>query len=339
MRVHVYPADLSGCGYHRLRWPAQALQADGFDVHVPASDLRCAWVDDPLPRVVDVPDPGCDAAVFQRPMRPELLDAMAALQRRGVAVIVEIDDHFDALHPSNPAWGQPRQVAVLRRACRSADLVTVTTPALAEHYGRHGRVAVLPNCVPAAYLQVHSPRSLTLGYVGSPTTHPGDLEVTGPAVGQTLLEVPAATFLAVGGSQTCRILGVAGSHAPWREITDGYPEMVARLDVGIAPLRDSVFNRAKSWLKPLEYAALGVACVASPTPEYVRAAQEGMCVLASRPREWRRELRRLLADPDERARQVDRGREAAARWTYEGHADRWWIAWRAALHHRLARAT
>lgn len=39
-------------------------------------------------------------------------------------------------------------------AWERADLVTCSTPALAERYGKHGRVAILPNYVPASYLEI-----------------------------------------------------------------------------------------------------------------------------------------------------------------------------------------
>ena len=71
---------------------------------------------------------------------------------------------------------------------------------------------------------------------------------------------------------------------PFRSLTGGgYTSSVAELGVGLVPLLDSAFNRAKSWLKGLEYAALGVPFVASPTPEYVKLAGLGAGLLADDP--------------------------------------------------------
>ena len=39
-------------------------------------------------------------------------------------------------------------------------------------------------------------------------------------------------------------------------------------DIGIAPLADSAFNRSKSAIKTLDYAALGLAVLASDVPAY-----------------------------------------------------------------------
>lgn len=346
MRVHVHPADAGACALYRLREPLRVLSAT-HDVSEPTETLTCAWDRPPGPgaRVVDVVRPDCDVAVFQRPLRRHMVEAIDALQRRGVACVVEVDDLFSAIHAGNPAFRDAHpddpdhNWRWLAEACKRADLVTVTTPALAEAYGRHGRVAILPNLVPARYLAIGEavPRKPVplVGYAGSSDTHPGDLAVTGGAVAE-VLATSGARFRAIGGIRTCSLLGVRGETLPPVSLDD-WPIAVATLDVGIAPLVDNLFNRCKSWLKPLEHAALGVACIASPTPEYARAAREGMCVLATRPREWRRELRRML-DPAERAAQVLRARTAARRHTYEEHAERWWDAWRLALDHRVRAA-
>ncbi len=74
----------------------------------------------------------------------------------------------------------------------TADLVTVTTPALAERYGSHGRVKVLPNLVPASYFDIptHAPRKVspTVGWTGSVVTHVGDLDVMGGVIPGVLAE-------------------------------------------------------------------------------------------------------------------------------------------------------
>lgn len=347
MRVHVHPADEGACSFYRLREPARVLAANGHDVTEPEDVWTAAWdrhPDDPAAQVVDVHRPDCDVVVVTRPCRRQLVEALGALQRKGVAVVVEVDDLFSSIHAANPVFrgahpDDPNHSwHWLAQACRIADLVTVTTPALAEHYGRHGRVAILPNCIPEAYLSIPrpEPRDFPLiGYAGSTATHPDDLRPVGSAVAE-LVRNGEATFRAIGGIRTCAILGVEGETVPGMSHLH-WPQAVAQLDVGMAPLVDSAFNRAKSWLKSLEQAALGVATVASPTPEYLRAASEGMCSLASRPREWRRELRRLL-DPDERAQASAAGREAASRWTYEIHASRWWEAWGRALENSVRHA-
>lgn len=97
------------------------------------------------------------------------------------------------------------------------------------------------------------------------------------------------------------------------------------------PLDDIAFNRAKSALKLMEFSALGVPCVASPTPDNVRMHAEGCGLLAEKPKHWTAQIRRLLTDDTYRAEIGACSREAMRRWTIEGNADRWWNAWQSTL--------
>ena len=72
------------------------------------------------------------------------------LHARNIKVIVEIDDDFHTAHSNNKAFmlNHPRVNALqnwnyLGACVRLADLVTVSTDALANRYGSHGRVGGL----------------------------------------------------------------------------------------------------------------------------------------------------------------------------------------------------
>lgn len=243
-----------------------------------------------------------------------------------------IDGH---LAPVGKAW--------LAKACRRADLVVVSTGPLAERYGAHGRVEVLRNHVPARYFDVghdRDPDRPVLGWGGSLATHHGDLDPLGPAVAEALDLVPAAVFRQVGDGRpaaaTLEVDEARAERTGWVPLTDGWPEAIAAFDVGIAPLADTRFNRAKSWLKPLEYSALGVAWVASSLPEYQLLADRGAGQLAASPAGWREHLARLLEDDGERADQAEANRAAVADLTYEAQGWRWAEAWQRALDHRRA---
>jgi hypothetical protein len=332
---------------YRLVFPATVLAAQGMDVvEGQRENIQAVWRRTPDgPRVAWAEPLDCDVAVFQRVCRRDIVDCIPSWQRKGTAVVMDVDDLLSAVDPSNPAFAayHPSSAAEnwhhLERACRMADMVTVSTPALAERYGRHGRVRVLRNCVPEWYLSVVAETAAgappVLGWAGKVDVHASDLAVVGTAVAQALRQT-GATFRAVGDPATLTALGVDGEVVPFMPF-ENYPVQVARLDVGMAPLADTAFNRGKSFLKPLEMAALGVPFVASPLPEYARLAELGAGDLASRPRQWLAALRHLLTDAEYRAERAGRGREVAAGLTYEGHADEWAAAWAEAL--RMRRET
>ena len=115
-----------------------------------------------------------------------------------------------------------------------------------------------------------------------------------------------------------------------------WPEALAALDVGIVPLAAHKFNEAKSALKMLEMAAVGVPAVVSPSPDNVRLARRGVGLLAKDAAHWRQWVRLLVENPESRSELAGRGREVAAESTYEAHAGRWWDAWATALDNRRA---
>ena len=291
-----------------------------------------------------------DVVVFQRPVEEEAVRVVIPqLQATGHAIVVEIDDDLERLDPRHPAHRALNPVRspqanwrLLREACRQADLVTVSSHALAARYAPHGRVAVLPNSVPERLLTM--PRSSdgqTVGWRGWTVTHPGDLAVTRGGV-QAAIEQTGGRFLHIGSPEGVRVgLNLRDkpeSTGPLWDIEDFYAAL-GRFDVGIVPLASTQFNDAKSCLAGVEYAARGVPFVASPVAEYRRLAAQGAGVLASdRAREWRRELAVLLTDERLRAARAEQARAVIARrYVIERRAHLWCEAWEQALANARAR--
>lgn len=359
MKVYVYPADLFGCGHYRMIWPAQVLRSEGHDVEImfpnqqtnafgqKIAGLRAVMEGD---RLVDVRYPtDADVMVFQRPTHKQLSQAVALLRERGVAVVIDMDDDLSSINPRNPAYAQvhPRNERVTghswhnaERACRDATMVTLSAPKLIDRYGAHGRHRVLHNYVPGAYLDVEHEDSAIVGWAGSVHSHPDDLQVTGPAMSRLIRE--GVSFLNVGtGTGVQDALGTTEKiESSGLVELDGWPAAVTRLGVGIAPLADTIFNAGKSWLKPLEYAAAGVPWVASPRAEYRRLHKLGMGLLAQRPKDWYRQVRRLVNDETLRFEMSEAGREVVREHlVVEDNAWRWAEAWSEALEIQRSRST
>ena len=360
MRVYVYPGDSWGCGGYRMAWPARAaMRVDPVAMAVfcvPPSDRQISLDVNQDGQVVRERFPeDADVIVFQRPTSHYVVNAIQLLQRRGVAVVVDMDDDLAHIDPANPAWAVHQPVLVApdgsgrtapnqhkhanaTLACRMADMVTVSTEALAASYGAHGRVRVLHNQVPARYLDVAHSDSDLVGWGGSLHSHPNDLQVLGPAMAQVV--GAGARFEVAGDPEGIgRVLGLpADPPGPGIVALHDWPTAMAEFGIGIAPLADSRFNRAKSWLKPLEYSAVGVPWVASPRPEYQRWLQaSGGGMLAAKPKHWAAMLRRLIREPSLRQELGAAGRQAAAANTIEGNAWRWCEAWADAHTYHRAR--
>jgi hypothetical protein len=344
MKIYVYPGDRWGCGSYRLRWPGEAVAAAGeLDVTVVDPGDRQLELHVQAGRVLKETFPeDADVVVLQRPHISVLAQTVPMLRQRGVAVVVDMDDDLSRIHPSNPAFARLQPTVRgpngrrfrntnswhnAAQACRDATLVTVTTPALAGRYGSHGRVRVLPNMIPEWYLTIPHEDSDVIGWAGTVATHPDDLQAVGPAI--AVLIQQGAEFRQVGGGGgVARALGLREEPPTAGDVElHEWPVLMAEFGIGIAPLADTQFNAAKSRLKPLEMAAVGVPWVGSPMPDYVDLHKQGTGQIAVRPKDWARLLRRLRADPALRVELSEAGRAVAAANTIEGNAWRWAEAW------------
>jgi glycosyltransferase involved in cell wall biosynthesis len=372
MKVQLHAADLGGCGHYRLIWPGSAAYYAGEDVDVVTPEDPRSVFDVEVDPFAPTPDgrphmiaiknpPEADVVVLQRPLTRELLEVLRLLQSSGYAVVVEVDDDFESIDPANvayrtvhPTYSPNRNYRYLAQACREADLVTVTTPALAARYGRHGRVRIIPNMVPSSYLHVlpNTHEGIRVGWSGTIDTHPRDLQVTRGAVARALRR-HGLTFHLIGSGRVrrpmpdgteeevtdVRILrnlnigdGETFAHTGGWLPLEKYPMAMAELDVGLVPLELSAFNQAKSYLKGLEFAAVGRPFIASPTDPYLELAGLGAGLIARKPRDWELLLDRLIVDEDYRLELGAHGRRlVAAGHVIENNLDRWLDAWSASL--------
>jgi hypothetical protein len=340
--VKVYPGDSGGVGSYRLVYPAQALQAAGFDVQIAEpgdDDFKFIQVRNPDGSMhVAAMDPSVfpdvDMIVIQRPLIDTTWQFIRCFQDRGIRVAVDLDDNFDALHPNNPAAKsirdhQPRlHPRNIHRAVAQADALIVSTPELASVYGKSARrVTVCENRVPSWWLDIPKRESDLIGWSGAVRYHIGDVEQMGPALGQLQDLGRDVHVIGPEPEQTRFGLRRPATWSNWVPIED-YGWHMAGIGVGVVPLQPSKFNASKSWLKGIEFAAVGVPFIASPTPEYRRLHADGFVAgLAEKPRDWFRQLRDLR--PEDGGHLRDRMRVLG--YTYEDRTDDWWQAWMTAL--------
>lgn len=293
--------------------------------------------------VRDVLLPGpVDVIVMQRVTHAYMAQAVGVLRSKGIAVVVDVDDDLSSIHPSNPAWAlhhpsnEGRRLSSgkrnlqswrhLSQACRDATLVTVSAPALLPIYASHGRGQVLFNYLPDHYYGLPRQDSDVIGWPGSFHSHPNDPEVVGGAVARLVDE--GASFVMRGESGGAgKAFGLAVDPPSRKVPIEEWPAAVAELGVGMAPLADTRFNSAKSWLKPAELSVCGVPWVASPRAEYKRLHAMGAGILADRPRSWYRELKRLRESAALRQELSEAGRAVADRLRLRDNAWRWQEAW------------
>jgi hypothetical protein len=335
--VAVFPSDATGSGFYRMITPGRAVAATGKPVTVMPRSPQITI--DRQGKVHGINVGSAKVVVLQRPGSYQIPQIIPILQDNGVKVVLDLDDSLSTIHPRNVAFksydprvSHKRNWMHAARACELADLVTVTTVALAEEYGRHGRVAIIPNHVPESYLKIQRPSNEVpvVGWTGWTSTHVGDLSVTHGMINQVLIDT-GAKFAAFGDPRIFSDLQIRYQppHENWGFTSiPNYPGRLVGMDIGIVPLKKSQFNECKSWLKGLEMASLGIVPVVTPTGDYQNLIDMGAAIPAATPREWYDRVKELILDQDYRLEMSQKVRTTVENWTVEQNWHKWWNAWR-----------
>jgi len=362
VRVDIIPSDKVACAHYRLAWPANAV-AEQTDWDVRIHDPGEVFLRPPLSiQGIDDLD-SVDLVVMQRIATPRQARLVKALQSRGIAVVVDVDDLLSGIERDNKSWeywneqvmGLPRH-QYLDMAATSADLVTVSSDYLATKYGRHGRVEVIRNGLPnqafddpaAVYERTRAvDGQVVIGWSGSLASHPHDLDVLGAGVRAAMDNDPLLHFRVVGDAepvaQALNLDPQRVSGTGWLDFED-YHAALRGVDVALVPLSESRFNRAKSHLKAMEFAAAGAVVIASDLPEQRKFSETVPIATISNNGNgpahlyWQSHIEAVamtmrefpMAMGEDRAEMV----RTSARWAYANRAGEWVQAWERAVTRR-----
>ena len=292
-----------------------------------------------------VPDPGTralrnvahrdgwDIIIFQRWTDRDAAPTIRAARAAGQIVGNDIDDWLWGARSWNPVHNS---IDHARRnegdnqlhytaALKAGAFTICSTPPLANAVARRlpGRVVVAHNMIDLeSWGEPNPPRwpPRTVGFVGSPVYHVGDLAMMRGVLGP-FLERHGLTFVAAGGRQDEPLASeLAGLDPALVERRDPQPLSLGRyrrifdgIDIGIAPLEAYLFNDCKSWLKLSELSAAGIPSVVSDAAAY---REFGHPYRARSARDWRWMLDALVTDPEawENLREWQLGRVADLDW-------------------------
>lgn len=197
--------------------------------------------------------------------KPE--DMMKALNLRkwsGCKLVIDIDDNWYAVSQDNPAHDASKQLrANFEVALRIADGITVSVPMLKQLYAPLNKnIYVNPNGIDFKIwdkVQTRPHKGIRIGWEGA-HGHTADLNLITPAL-EAIQKKYNVTFVTMGAKPD-----FPSEHHEWVDVSD-YPGKLAslNLDIAVAPLVDSAYNRCKSNLRWLEFSALKVPVIYSPT--------------------------------------------------------------------------
>jgi glycosyltransferase involved in cell wall biosynthesis len=256
-------------------------------------------------------------------------------------MVYDVDDSYyhvsDIYTGDRSVYAKPETVAFSERVMRAADLITTTTPELAELYAHLGvPIVVLPNAVADEVLDWHlrtPPKRFTVGYQGSPS-HLLDMQYWVSAFDGFMASRPQAQWHWFGINDPKCWPAHRQKVTPWINSPEAFHKSLdGRFHVGVAPLHPGLeFNRYKSGLKAQVYAALGRPTIASDTPYYRAVIDEGVTGWTVREAsEWGTLLRHLADDPFQAEVMGMHARDLEATRTMSKVVHRWEQAYEEAL--------
>lgn len=147
-----------------------------------------------------------------------------------------------------------------------------------------------------------------IGYFSGSITHNEDFDMIKPALIKILKEFPFVNLHLVGELdlpeelQTYRKQIVAEAFTDWERL----PELIASVDINLAPITEGIFNEAKSENKWTEAALVKVPTVASNFGAFAVAIHQNETgILCNTVEEWYEALKYLVTDKKERQRLAD----------------------------------
>jgi len=271
MRIRALSRDQGGCHFYRLQVPLTALRTYGRHDTSWGDWISGDMLNDHDVVVVQFLNGEQDLSFVKHV-------ASVPPHKRPLLVYDVDDDLFtidEVISHSNKAvlWAQPEVQDRVKRYLGLVDLVTVSTPYLAELYRPYSRkIAVLRNALPEYLLSLHDEYS----YDDEPFTvvwtcslsHLADAREYVTALDKFLIKHPGSRMHWMGPP---KVIGMIGEHfcTPWTKNVHAYLQSgFGAGHVGIAPLAPYKFNLGKSGIKADEYAMWGIPTIASRFAQY-----------------------------------------------------------------------
>ena len=324
------------CAFIRLLLPLDRAVADG------AVDIVLADPESATRYCADI-------VATQRYALPDIaaVDTLAAHAGRvGAKLYYDLDDDLLNIPRDHPDAKVLRPKAkTVQRMLRRADRLFVSTPMLADSLrALRGDAVIVPNALDERLWGQTPPRHRPGPHYGpvrilcmGTATHDADFATIEPAL--------ARVVAAFGGRVRIDMLGFSsrktlpgwvhrlGMPPTAHGSYPGFVHWIANQqpwDIGLVPLNDSPFNRCKSPIKTLDYAALGLAILASDVDVYRGSIADGAggMLVQNTENAWYNALCRLVRDTELRRRLGQGAWDAyASAGTLSAKADQWRTAW------------
>lgn len=173
-----------------------------------------------------------------------------------------------------------KDTVLLNRNLASSELIAVSSQFLKEDFGVDDRIKI--------------------GYFSGSISHNENFELIKPAIKEVLDNYPTVELHIVWHldipqdmKQYSRRI-IVHEYVDWKAL----PQLISQVDINLAPLVDSVFNRAKSEIKWIEAALVKVPTIASHIGAFADMVIDGQTGLLAKDSEWKEKLESLILSAD-----------------------------------------
>ena len=299
------------CTRYRVLNKAEQLRKHGFEVKVVnLSDLQLSMAQN-----------ASHIIIYRSPISPELLRLCHLAKEYGKPVFFDIDDLvFDTVYTDQLSYTQGlnqvekgnydagvRNYGYMLENCDGA---ITSTNQLQEELKKYQSTVLLNRnlasdeliSISSQFLKDYSQVSdvVKIGYFSGSISHNENFELIKPAIKQLLKKYSNVQLHIVG------ILDIPKDMKPFENqiVTHDYvdwdklPVLISEVDINLAPLVDSIFNRAKSEIKWIEAALVKVPTVASKIGAFSDMVIDGETGLLATDDQWFDKLEALVLSPE-----------------------------------------
>ena len=299
------------CTRYRVLNKAEQLRKHGFEVKVVnLSEFELTQAQN-----------ASHIIIYRSPISPELLRLCHLAKDYGKPIFFDIDDLvFDTLYTDQLSYtkGLPhhekenydanvRNYGYMLENCDGA--ITSTNQLQKELKNYQSKVLLNRNLasdelisISSQFLKDYSQVSdvVKIGYFSGSISHNENFELIKPAIKQLLKKYSNVQLHIVG------ILDIPKDMKPFENqiVTHDYvdwdklPVLISEVDINLAPLVDSIFNRAKSEIKWIEAALVKVPTVASKIGAFSDMVIDGETGLLATDDQWFDKLEALVLSPE-----------------------------------------
>ena len=283
--------------------------------------------------------------IFRCPITPEIKELIEKAHYFNKKVFFDVDDlvidkkYTDIIKHVQGMDVKERRtyddgVVRMGETMKMCDYIITTTPALKRELEKYGKEVFINKNVAseemvrlsleAARKVKRDSNKIRIGYLSGSITHNPDFELIKPALIKVMDEFKNVELVIMGYLDLPKDLErfkdriIKQPFISWKKL----PEVIAGLDINLAPIEETIFNEAKSENKWMEAALCKVVTVASDFGAFKNVIDDGKTgVLCKTPEEWYEKVKLLIKESELRARLAKNAHEEVMRdyiTTYSG---------------------